>query len=186
MRSGLQYRIARLLAAGHPLIYDTPAWIDDQAVSTSWDQLYYVVTLLYLAQPGDFVLIHLITSLYAMEQIADRLPADQRTGAVKCFWMGMLCIVFSRAEFPARAKLMGLHTTYQDAFDLPAQQAVVQDWDHIVARAIGEEEEHNPKMVYVLQRVWERSGRRTIYRAAAACFTTTPELPKSFEEPPNE
>jgi questin oxidase-like protein len=186
MRSGLQYRIARLLAAGHPLIYDTPSWIDDQAVSTSWDQLYYVVTLLYLAQPGDFVLIHLITSLYAMEQIADRLPADQRTGAVKCFWMGMLCIVFSRAAFPARAQLAALHTTYQDAFDLPAQQAVVQDWDHIVARAIEEDEEHNPKMVYVLQRVWERSGRRTVYRAAAACFTTTPELPKSFEEPPNE
>jgi hypothetical protein len=186
MRSGLQYRIARLLGAGHPLIYETPAWIDAQDVAVSWEQLYYVVTLLYLALPGDFVLLHLITALYAMEQIADRLPAEQRSDVVKCFWIGMLCIVFSSADFPRRDKLSALHALYRDELDSSAQPAAVQDWSRIVARAIEEEEEHNPKMVYVLQRVWRRTGQRTVYRVAAAHFTTTPELPKSFEEPPAE
>lgn len=191
-RSGLQYRIARMLGEGHPLIYDTPAWIDEQDVSTSWEQLYYVVTLLYLAMPGDFsvpgdfVLLHLITSLHAMEQIAERLPADQRKGVVRYFWIGMLCTIFSRADFPKRTKLAALHAKYQDAVDPGGPPSEGQDWARIVARAIAEEEEHNPKMAYVLQRVWKRTGGRSIYRVAAAHFTTTPELPKSFEQPPTE
>lgn len=182
-RSGLQYRIARLLAEGHPLIYEIPAWIGEQDVSTSWEQLHYAVTLLYLALPGDFVLLHLITSLHAMEQIADRLSADQRKYVVKCFYIGMLCIIFSCTDFPKRTKLAALHSTYKDTVDTGGHPAGSQDWERIVARAVEEEEEHNPKMVYVLQRVWKRTGGRSIYRAAAAHFTTTPGLPKSFEEP---
>jgi Questin oxidase-like len=185
-RSGLQYRIARVLEQGHPLIYELAPWIDDQDASTSWEQLSYVVTLLYLARPGDFVLLHLITSLHAMEQIADRLPDSQRRGIVKRFWIGMLCIVFSEAEFPSRTRLEALHATYESAVDAGGQAAVQQDWEQIVARAIEEEEEHNPKMVYVLRRWWKRTAGRSIYRAAAAGFTTTPQLPASFDEPPAE
>jgi hypothetical protein len=185
MRSGLQYRIARVLAAGHPLICELPAWIDNQATSTSWDQLYYVATLLYLAQPGDFVILHLITSLHAMEHIASRLPADQHRSAIAWFWIGMLSIVFCRADFPTEAALAGLHARFGDAVD-PTDAAVARDWAHNIARAIAEEEEHNPKLVYVLQRAWNRSGRRSLYRTAAGHFTTTPELPRSFEQPPTD
>jgi hypothetical protein len=185
-RSGLQYRIARMLGEGHPLIYETPAWIDEQDVAACWEQLYHVVTLLYLTQPGDFVLLHLITSLHGMEQIADRLPADQQKDVVKNFWIGMLGIVFSGADFPRRAKLAALHAAFEDAVDDGGQQVWSADWKQIIARAVEEEEEHNPKLVYVLQRVWKRTGGRTVYRAAAGQFTTTPELPPSFEEPPTE
>jgi len=185
-RSGLQYRIARVLTEGHPLINEIPAWIDDQDVATNWEQLYYVVSLVYLAKPGDFVLLHLITSLYAMEQIAGRLPADQQKDVVKCFWIGMLCIIFSGAKFPRRTKLAALHSTYRDAVDGTDNPAWRQDWGQIVARAVEEEEEHNPKLVYVLQRLWNRTGGRSIYRGAAAQFTATPELPETFEEPPTE
>jgi hypothetical protein len=185
VRSGLQYRIARVAVAGHPLLRELPAWIDGQDVPVSWEQLYYAVALLYLAQPGDFVILHLITSLHAMEQIAGRLPDDQRRGAVAAFWIGMLGIVLSRPDIPTRATLAALHTQYEDAID-PDSPEVARDWQEAVARAIAEDEEHNPKMVYVLQRVWQRTGRRALYRAAAGHFTTTPELPKSFEQPPNE
>lgn len=185
-RSGLQYRIARVLSEGHPLINEIPAWIDDQDVATSWEQLYYVVSLAYLAKPGDFVLLHLITSLYGMEQIADRLPAEQQRDVVKCFWIGMLCIIFSAADFPRRKKLAALHSTYWYAVDGTDNPAWQQDWEQIVARATEEEEEHNPKLVYVLQRLWNRTGGRSIYRGAAAQFTATPELPETFEEPPTE
>jgi questin oxidase-like protein len=185
-RSGLQYRIARMLDEGHPLIYRTPSWINEQDVATSWEQLYYVVTLLYLAMPGDFVLLHLITSLHAMEQIADRMPAEQRRTIVRQFWIGMLCIVFAEANFPSRTKLAALHSTFEHAVDAGGPQVWDSDWRQIVARAVEEEEEHNPKLVYVLRRVWRLSGGRTIYRAAAGQFTATPQLPLSFEEPPTE
>ncbi len=181
-RSGLQYRIGRLLAEGHPLIYEIPAWIEDQDVLTSWEQLHYAVALVYMTNPGDFVLLHLITSLHAMEQIAQRLPEERRRDVLRCFWIGMLCILL-QARFPDRRALETLHRRYRDAFDATGQPAG-EDWDEIVARAVQEDEEHNPKMVYVLRRIWNRTGGQTIYREAAGQFTTTPDLPKSFEQPP--
>ena len=183
VRSGLQYRIGRLLAEGHPLIDATPAWIDGQDVCISWEQLRYVVALVYLAQPGDFIYLHAITSLHAMEQIAERLAEEDRHAAVRCFWMGMLCILFAQGRFPGTQALETLHRTYRDAVDA-ADGSAGESWDEIVVRAVQEDEEHNPKMVYVLRRWWTESERRTIYREAARHFTTTPELPKSFEQPP--
>ncbi|WP_084211808.1 HAD-IA family hydrolase [Pseudonocardia acaciae] len=184
LRSGLQFRIARMQAEGHPLIYRAPAWLDRHPAE-SWPELHHAATLLYLAAPGDFVLLHLITSLYAMERIADHLPLDAQREAVRDYWVGMLCIVFSGADLPARRKLAALHTAFDGAVDDPGEHTD-RDWRHIVARAAEEDEEHNPKLVYVLRRVWERTGRRSIFRAAAAQFTATPELPPSFEQPPNE
>ncbi|MEW9553341.1 questin oxidase family protein [Nonomuraea sp. NPDC050783] len=191
LRSGLQFRIARTLSEGHPLFYDTPAWTGNDTWNDTWEPLYYAVSLLYLSRPGDFVLLHLITSLYAVERIAERLPAEQRREAVVCFWIGLLGTVFSGGDFPHRAKLAALHRIFSEATDeSPAESPAESpgrdagDWDTIVGRAVLEEEEHNPKLVYVLRRVWERSGRRSIYRVAAGQFTATPELPPSFDEPP--
>jgi hypothetical protein len=39
-------------------------------------------------------------------------------------------------------------------------------------------------MVYVLKRMWKISGYKSIFRIAADHFTKTPELPKTFDEPP--
>jgi hypothetical protein len=58
-----------------------------------------------------------------------------------------------------------------------------EDWDVICQRAYLEAEEHNPKLVYVLLNWWQQQ-RLTLFRHAAAQFTTTPDLPESFEEPP--
>ena len=60
------------------------------------------------------------------------------------------------------------------------------DWQQIAARARLEEEEHNPKLVFVLGRIWRRTNRASLFRAAAGQFTRTPELPPSFEQPPTE
>jgi hypothetical protein len=121
-----------------------------------------------------------------MEQIADRMPAEQRRTIVRQFWIGMLCVVFAEASFPTRTKLAALHSTFEHAVDAGRPQLWDSDWRQIVARAVEEEEEHNPKLVYVLRRVWRLTGGRTIYRAAAGQFTATPQLPPSFEEPPTE
>jgi hypothetical protein len=183
-RSGLQYRIARLLAEGHPSFYEIPTWIDEQDVDACWEQLYYVVTLIYLAAPGDFILLHLITSLYATERIAQWLPIEQQRDALRCFWVGMFPILLSEGTHADLNTLEKLHATYDNPVDSPG--APGSNWDDIVARAIEEEEEHNPKMVYVLRTLWHRTGGKSIYRIAADCFTETPELPPTFDAPPNE
>jgi hypothetical protein len=183
-RSGLQYRISRLLAEGHPSFYGIPEWIDEQDIDVCWEQLYYTVTLVYLAAPGDFILLHLITSLYAMEKIAERLPVEQQRYALRCFWIGIFPILLSEGTPPELEALEKLHATYDNALDTP--DAAGPDWDHIVARAIDEDEEHNPKMVYVLHSLWRRTGGKSIYRIAADHFTETPELPPTFDAPPNE
>ncbi|MFC5801290.1 questin oxidase family protein [Streptomyces formicae] len=185
-RSGLQYRNARMLEEGHLLIYDTPSWIAGQSVDTSWEQLYYAVTLLYLSRPGDFVLLHLITSLHAMEQIAERLPKDLHRYAITCYWTGMLGAVFALGDFPKKDKLAALHNAFGTAVDAGDRATWGPDWELAAARSFEEEEEHNPKLVYVMHQMWQRTGCMSLYRAAAAQFTVTPALPTSFEQPPAE
>jgi len=162
--TGTQFNVAKVLAEGHPLIHETPAWIGDQDMVTIWKGLYEAVTLLFMTKPGDFLILHLITSLYAMEQIANRLPIDQQKRAIKCYWTAMLAIIFSRGEVPTRATLEALQEG--------------QEWEQIVARGLIEEEEHNPKLVYVQRLLWNRFGQRSLFRIAAAHFTTPPEVPK--------
>ena len=176
--TGMQYKIAKVLAEGHPLIHSTPAWIADQDMATIWEQLCDAATLLYMTKPGDFLLLHLITSVYAMEQIANWMPIDQQKRAIKCYWTAMLGVLFATGEFPTRATLETLHSKYKDAVDDDGSLTVAQEWEQIVARALTEEEEHNPKLVYVQRSNWKRFGRRSVFRVSASNFTTTPEIPR--------
>jgi hypothetical protein len=176
--TGAQYNIAKVLAEGHPLIHATPAWIGNQDMVTIWEELHEAVTLLYMTKPGDFLLLHLITSLHAMEQIANRMSVDQQKRAIKCYWTAMLGIIFSRGEVPTRATLEALHSKYKDAVDHDGSPTEGQEWEHIVARALIEEEEHNPKLVYEQRLLWKRFGHRSLFRVAAGNFTTAPEVPK--------
>jgi hypothetical protein len=188
-RSGLQYRIARSAAHGHPLIYALPPWAtgadQDQAPETEdWEALFEAVTLLYLAFPGDFVVLHLITALHAVETIASRLsPADARA-AYQGYWVGALAIALGEKLVPKPGKLVALAAALPDRDEVDSPERA-DDWRAIVARAVLEEEEHNPKLAYVLQKLWRRSNGRALYRIAAAQFTKTPLLPPSFEQPAN-
>ena len=180
--TGAQYNIAKVLTEGHPLIHATPTWIGNQDMSTIWEQMYEAVTLLYMTKPGDFFILHLITSLHAMEQIANRLPVGHQKSAIKYYWTAMLGILFSFGEFPNRAKLEALHSQYKDAVDDDESPMEGQEWEQIVARALTEKEEHNPKLVYVQRLLWKRFGHRSIFRVAAGNFTTTPEVPRFGSE----
>ncbi|MET7289573.1 questin oxidase family protein [Streptomyces sp. NPDC005573] len=184
LRSGLQYRIARMLGEGHPLISEIPAWVDGQSPEASWDDLAYLVTVLYLAEPGDFLLLHLITALHAMRHIADALPGDQRHEVVRCYWTGIMGVLFSRGHFSRPGKLLALDSLFGTALDDVDDPRWTREWDWLVARAVVEEEEHNPKLVHVMRQLWQRSGGMSVYRVAAGQFTATPELPATFEEPP--
>ncbi len=167
----LQYRIVRILNEGHPLIYQEPDWIMRQEISLTWEQLYYAMTIVYLAKPGDFVILHLLTSLYAMEKIANELTLEYQFFAIKNYWVGMLCILFSKADFPKRKDLVDLHAIYENSYDTAWENLENTKWSETIARALKESEEHNPKLVYLMQDLWKRTGYRTIYRNAAKCYT---------------
>ncbi|MHB9863797.1 HAD-IA family hydrolase [Streptomyces sp. YIM S03343] len=184
LRSGLQSRIARMLATGHPLMYDLPGWTDAEDPADAWGRLAYVVTLLYLAEPGDFLLLHLVTALHAMRTLSDALPAEQRPAVVRAYWTGILGVLFSRAHFATPAKLKALDALFTTATDDPSDPHWQREWDWHIARAVEEEEEHNPKLVYVMRDLWHRSGGLSVYRVAAGQFTATPELPPTFDQPP--
>ncbi len=176
--TGAQYQIAKVLAEGHPLIHATPAWIESQDMTTIWKQLYDALSLLYLTQPGDFIILHLITSLYAMERITSQLPIDEQKRAIKCYWTATLGVLFSSGKIPSKARLAALHAKYKDAVDGDGSVREGQEWEQIISQAIDEKEEHNPKLVYVQNLMWNRFGRRSVFRVAAGHFTTTPKIPK--------
>ncbi len=172
--TGAQLHIAQVLAEGHPLIHSTPPWLESADQEEVWEQLYYAVMLLYLSNPGDFVLLHLITSLHAVEQIAQHLPRDEQSRAIKCYWTAMLGVLFSLKAVPTKASLGDLHARYADSTDAPERACVHENWKSTIERALQEREEHNPKLVYVLRKLWARFGHRSVYRVAAGHFTETP------------
>ncbi|MFI8417095.1 questin oxidase family protein [Serratia sp. NPDC078593] len=183
-RSGLQYRIACVLYLGHEEIYRQPAWLTNQPSELAWSQLYQAVTLIYLSKPGNFLLLHLLTSLLAMEQIAKYLPEKDVQNVLNCYWVGMQCMLFATNNLAQPDKLAALQQIYANSHDDIDDPLWEREWQQLTARAVEEEEEHNPKLVYVMKRLWLRT-RCSLYRAAAHQFTATPELPPSFEHAPN-
>jgi hypothetical protein len=147
-------------------------------MATIWEELHEALTLLFMTKPGDFLILHLITSLHAMEQITNRMPVDQQKFAIKCYWTAMLGVIFSIGEVPTRATLEALQSKYKGAVDHDESLTEGEAWEDIVARALIEEEEHNPKLVYVQRLLWKRFGHRSLFRIAASHFITTPEVPK--------
>lgn len=184
-RSGLQYRIAKMLTVGHPVIYAKPAWLDLHSPENLWAQMECFVTLLYLAEPADFLVLHFITSLYAMKTLSQHMPTSFERRCILEFWVGLQCILFSRGYYILPDKINTLNVLYANMYDREAEQTNLEEsWDAIIERAKLEAEEHNPKLVYVLKKFWKASGRKSIFRIAASCFTETPELPKTFQKPP--
>lgn len=149
------------------------------------DDLYYIITLIYLSKPGNFIYIHLITSLYAMEQISLYLDGEQKEKVVQYYWIGMLGIILSRGEFPTRQKLTALNTIYDTRYD-DEIYTWDKEWEHLILRSVEEREEHNAKLVYVMSLIWKRQQKKSIFRIAAGQFTDTPPLPPSFKESPKE
>jgi len=174
--TGAQLHIARVLAEGHPLIHSTPFWLESSDPEEVWEQLYYAVMLLYLSNPGDFVLLHLVTSLHAVEQIARHLPRDEQSRAIKCYWTAMLGVLFALKAVPTKASIVALHARYAESLDAPEGTSVTENWMRTTERALQEREEHNPKLVYVLRGLWARFGHRSVYRMAAGHFTETPVI----------
>ncbi|MFI9508898.1 questin oxidase family protein [Nocardia sp. NPDC052566] len=183
-RSGLQARVAGVALAGIPELSDTPSWLDALHGTERRDRVRRAVTLLYLAAPGDFVVLHLITSLFALEIVIDKLSTEAADAIYDLYWAGARIIAAAESKIPAARKLRELDGLYPaDGTDHSAY--ATEEFDVIARRAWLEDEEHNPKLVFVLRAWWDEDDWRG-YRHAAAQFTSTPDLPASFAEPPTE
>lgn len=168
--TGAQRTIAQVLARGHWLLDARPAWVDDAPLPEVWRQLHEDATRLYLAEGADFVLLHVITGLHALEQIADAVPSYAR-GVVLHGWRALVGILLARGRF--------VHATLPARSD---ERARVNEaaWAPVIERAWAEAEEHNIKLVYVLRRHWARYGRRRMFLDAAEAFIETPTV-RRFE-----
>lgn len=184
-RSGLQARVAAVAHSGLAELAGESPWAATLSPEIRRDAVRRVVTLLYLAEPGDFVVLHLITSLFALEVVARTLDSEQDAARLyDLYWAGARIILAAEQKIPAPEKLLELDELYPDDHRDDAGFAEAE-FDVIARRSWLEEEEHNPKLVFVLHQWWNERGW-SAYRHAAGQFTRTPELPPSFADPPTE
>ncbi|MFF0488060.1 questin oxidase family protein [Nocardia sp. NPDC004068] len=184
-RSGLQARVAAVAITGIAELVDSPHWIRTLPNAERRERVRRAVTLLYLAQPGDFVVLHLITSLFALEVVLDTTASEDLAARVyDLYWAGARIITAAERKIPAPAKLRELAHLFADR-EGDRTRAAHDDLEVSARRAWLEDEEHNPKLVFVLRSWWEEDPWAG-YRHAAGQFTRTPDLPPSFDLPPTE
>jgi|GEM_PF-669786 len=170
--TGAQRVVAQVLERGHPLLALAPSWLEELPLPELWRQLHEAATLLYLAEPADFVLLHVITALHALEKIADAAPPSDRRMVAQRGWRALVGILLSRGKLVAAQTLRSLRGKYARA------KVEAREWRPVVSRALVEAEEHNPKLVYVQKLHWERDNNRRLYLDAAARFVATPKVAK--------
>ncbi len=183
-RSGLQARVAAVAHSGIAELTDAVPWALTLAPDARRAAVRRTVTLLYLADPGDFVVLHLITSLFAVETVAEALNSEQTAELYDLYWAGARIILAAEQKIPSPDKLRKLAELYASSGPDHSGYSTTE-FDIISRRSWLEEEEHNPKLVFVL-RQWWNDFDWIAYRHAAAQFTRTPDLPPSFAEPPTE
>ena len=179
--AGFQWELSKVLEDGHDLLYSLPVWWDLLDVAALLHILYETAVVLYLGtvkdEHGDFLVLHLITSLWGLENVleAASLPVHQQKVALQCYWVTLLAAVSTRSSgWPRCDHLQSSAMKFQNQFD--DADAVQNEWDEIIARAISQTEEHNMKLVFVTRELWRRYDHWAAFRAAAATFTATPNI----------
>ena len=172
--TGAQLKISQVLDAGHPLLDSELAWFSSTSIPSLWSQLEYAVGLLFAAKPGDFVVLHLVTGLFGMEQIVSKLNDDDARKAARCFWKSAIAVLMALKAFPEEKELSSVHDKYEGMKDDPENADVAADWKDMYDRALADKEEHNAKLVYVMKNWWVKSEYKSLFREAATHFTTTP------------
>jgi hypothetical protein len=181
--AGFQWELSKVLNDAHPVATHLPNWLSEKSVDELWHALYRDAVYLYLATRdtdgnGNFVVLHLLSSLWGLEQVC-RVVDDGPTmmkvtrGALKQYYATAVCLLATAGSgFPSSEALEKVQV------DFPPLQVDVEslDWAPLVANGIAETEEHNIKLVYVMRELWNRYGRWHGFSTAAATFTLTPNI----------
>lgn len=166
--TGTQLVVAQVLERGHPFVDARPAWIDRLPFDSLWQQLHEAAARVYLGEPADFVLLHVVTGLHALEQIARAMPEDRRREVVAAGWRAIAAVLIARG---------GLAVAPRDV------AGPGPSWDGVLSRAMREDEEHNIKLVYVMRSHWRRYGQ-SLFLTAASRFIATPSVPRFSPDGP--
>lgn len=178
--AGFQWHLAKVLKDAHPVATKLPSWLRDMPLRQLWEEMYRFVTVVFLStrnpdtKTGNFVVLHLISSLWALENVCNIIDEDEITrSALEQFWaMGICLLGASTAGFPTPDMLKNA----SDEFSYNQIDAENFNWAPIVQRGCAEEEEHNIKLVHVCQELWNRYGYWKGFSEAANSFTLTPNI----------
>ena len=187
--AGFQWQLSKVLDQPHPIMTQLPTWLDTMGIPTLLEELYKMATILYLVTRdsqdghGNFLILHLITSLWGLEHVLNVIQNDDiARSALKCYHVTMVgLLATSTGGIPSVDALdkivvdQNLYTSVDTAQQ--AKMHETTEWSDKIRRAVyDEEEEHNIKLVYVTRALWRRYRHWTAFRVAAQAFTLTPDI----------
>ena len=177
--AGFQWEFAKVVDQPHAVVTQLPTWISTMDINDVWESMYRATVYLYLATRdsvghGNFLVLHLMTSLWALEKTLNVIKDDTiGRKAIGYYYAGMISLLSTAASgFPSKAAL----TAIQDQFPTSAVDAGNLDWTETVKAGIAEEEEHNIKLVYVMKELWHRYNHWKGFSEASRSFTLTPNI----------
>lgn len=178
--AGFQWQAAKVLKDAHGVATELPNWLDSLSVDELWENLYRTVVWIYLATRdkndghGNFLVLHLITSLWGLEhvcRVADVGASTKVTRAALGQFFASTISLLATSGFPSVSVLADIQKTVPlDAVNADA------DWEPITKKGIAETEEHNIKLVYVTKELWKRYNHWNGFVEAAKSFTVTPNI----------
>jgi hypothetical protein len=184
--AGFQWELSKVLDQPHEIMTKLPTWLDAMSIDELTEELYKTSVLAYLVTRdesdghGNFLVLHLITSLWGLEQVLSVIDDEKISrDALKCYYAAMVGLLSTSASgIPSVEAIDDVLATFGSSFDSNdrIQDLEEIEWSAIVARAIPEEEEHNIKLVYVTRELWRRYNHWTGFREAASAFTLTPNI----------
>lgn len=176
--AGFQWQAAKVLADAHPVATNLPAWLETLPLDQLWECMYRTTIWLYLATRdprdghGNFLVLHLITSLWGLEHISRVLDDEKVTRlALGQFYASSICLL-ATSGFPPASLLQDIQT----AEPIEGNTNDLVDWEPIVKKGIAETEEHNIKLAYVVRELWNRYNHWNGFVEAAKSFTVTPNI----------
>ena len=182
---GFQWELSKVLDQQHEIMYKLPTWLDTMDISTLVEELYKTSVLLYLVTRdsedghGNFLVLHLITSLWGLDHVLNVIQDDKVSrDALKCFYAVMVGLLSASTNgIPSVKAIDEVVSSFVLSTDADAAQLLEEtEWPTIVGRAILEEEEHNIKLVYVARELWRRYNYWSGFRVASSAFTVTPNI----------
>lgn len=183
--AGFQWQLAKVLADPHAVATDLPTWLNKKSLEEIWKELYETTVYVYLTTRdqkgnGNFLVLHSLTSLWALEHVCCVIddPAVSRRALKHYYGTLVVLLAASSGGFPSTESLQKIQTE----FPLTKTDDKKYDWKPTVELACKEEEEHNIKLAYVMQALWNRYNRWHGFSEAARTFTLTPNIGPSKVE----
>ena len=180
--AGFQWEAAKIMYEPHPIVTKIPSWLSTLPLSELYESLYRTVTYLYLATRdenghGNFVLLHLITSLWGLEHVLNVVEDDETVSrkAIGQWCANTISLLATSSDgIPSPETLRDIQKEFPIIKEKNGDK--VDDWTSVVERGIVETEEHNIKLVYVAKELWNRYDHWDGFYVAAQSFTLTPNI----------